>query len=345
MNKKLKTKTKVAPVLLAAGLLLSLGGCVSAIAGNSDESAADQSQKADQEQQDTVAEKPQSETSIEKQPEEQKSEKPAKEAPGNPATEEAEPVATAPPSTADKSISDDAPAATPGTTDLIPVQLVRTVDGDTIKIRYNGQEESVRYLLIDTPETSHPRLGKQPFGEQAKERNRELINSGNLSIEFDVGSRTDKYGRLLAYVYVDGKSVEETLLREGLARVAYVYPPNTRHLDDYEKAEAEAKAKKIGIWSIEDYATDSGFDAGAVQPDANAPQGNGNAAAGNTRSSGSQAAPATPAAPAASSNGGTTEWFQNCTELRKKYPNGVPAGHPAYQPKMDRDKDNYACER
>lgn len=46
----------------------------------------------------------------------------------------------------------------------------------------------------------------------------------------------------------------------------------------------------------------------------------------------------------ATSNGGN-EYFANCTELRKVYPNGVPADHPAYQPKMDRDKDNYACER
>ncbi len=48
-------------------------------------------------------------------------------------------------------------------------------------------------------------------------------------------------------------------------------------------------------------------------------------------------------AQAASSQG--SEDFANCTELRKKYPNGVASDHPAYQPKMDRDKDNFACER
>uniref|UniRef100_UPI00406C67C5 excalibur calcium-binding domain-containing protein n=1 Tax=Heyndrickxia sp. FSL K6-6286 TaxID=2921510 RepID=UPI00406C67C5 len=42
---------------------------------------------------------------------------------------------------------------------------------------------------------------------------------------------------------------------------------------------------------------------------------------------------------------GSTEFFTNCTELRKKYPDGVPSTHPAYQAKMDRDHDNYACER
>ncbi|MEH7440337.1 excalibur calcium-binding domain-containing protein, partial [Neobacillus drentensis] len=46
----------------------------------------------------------------------------------------------------------------------------------------------------------------------------------------------------------------------------------------------------------------------------------------------------------AASSGGS-EFFANCTELRKKYPNGVPSDHPAYQPKMDRDNDNFACER
>lgn len=239
---------------------------------------------------------------------------------------------------------------TSGTTEQIPVTLVKTIDGDTIKIRYEGKEQNVRYLLIDTPETSHPRLGKQPFGEEAKNRNKQLVNSGKLTIEFDVGERVDKYGRLLAYIYVDGKSVQQTLLEEGLARVAYVYPPNTRHLTPYEEAQERAKAKKIGIWSIEDYATDSGFN-GSVAPKSEStsstsqttptPAPAPKAVTPAPAPAAKAPAPVVEAAPAAPE----TEYFQNCTELRKKYPNGVPAGHPAYQPKMDRDKDNYACER
>lgn len=141
----------------------------------------------------------------------------------------------------------------------IPVELVKTIDGDTIKIMYEGKEQNVRYLLVDTPETNHPRLGKQPFGERATERNRELMNSGKLEIEFDIGERVDKYGRLLAYVYIDGESVQEKLIEEGLARVGYIYPPNTRHLDAYEEAQERAKEAGIGIWSLEDYVTDRGF--------------------------------------------------------------------------------------
>ncbi|MDW0116058.1 thermonuclease family protein [Sporosarcina thermotolerans] len=222
---------------------------------------------------------------------------------------------------------------TAGTTAHIPVKLVKTIDGDTIKILYNGQEVNVRYLLIDTPETSHPQLGKQPFGEEAKERNRQLVNSGELSIEFDVGERYDKYDRLLAYIYVDGKSVQETLLSEGLARVAYVYPPNTRHLTPYEEAQAVAKKKGLGIWSVENYATDSGFNSDAVSSKVSASTG------------GSASKPATSPNTTLSTTTEGKEIFKNCTELRKKYPSGVPQSHPAYQAKMDRDKDGYACEK
>ena len=147
-----------------------------------------------------------------------------------------------------------------GATELIPVELVKTIDGDTIKVIYEGKEQNLRYLLVDTPETNHPQLGKQPFGQKAKERNTELMNSGKLEIEFDIGERVDKYGRLLAYVYIDGVSIQEKLIEEGLARVGYVYPPNTRHLDPFEKAQERAKKAGIGIWTLEDYVTERGFD-------------------------------------------------------------------------------------
>lgn len=206
---------------------------------------------------------------------------------------------------------------TPSRSGLIPVELVKTIDGDTIKIKYEGKEQNVRYLLIDTPETNHPQLGKQPFGDKAKERNIELMNSGKLEIEFDIGERIDKYGRLLAYIYVDGVSIQEKLLEEGLARVAYVYPPNTRHLDAYEKAQERAKKAGIGIWKLEDYATDRGFDSQKYKAEETITK----------------------------PESGATEYFKNCSELRKKYPDGVKKGHPAYSEKMDGNKDGHACER
>lgn len=83
--------------------------------------------------------------------------------------------------------------------ELVDVTLDRAVDGDTIKVTYNGNVDTVRYLLIDTPETKKPNSCVQPYGEDASKRNKELVNSGKLQLEFDKGDRRDKYGRLLAY--------------------------------------------------------------------------------------------------------------------------------------------------
>jgi micrococcal nuclease len=152
---------------------------------------------------------------------------------------------------------------TAGTEDHIDVEVSSVIDGDTIKIIYEGKEETVRYLLVDTPETNHPRLGEQPLGKEATAENKRIINSGDVTIEFDVGDRFDDYGRLLAYIYVDGESVQEQLLASGMARVAYVYPPNTRHLDAFEQAEQQAKDAEAGIWEFENYSTSRGFNSEA----------------------------------------------------------------------------------
>lgn len=101
--------------------------------------------------------------------------------------------------------------------------LEGVIDGDTIKIKYNGATEKVRLLLIDTPETNHPSLGEQPFGQGAKDFTKQILKGQKtVYLEFDVSYR-DKYKRLLAYVYTkDGKSLQEELLKNGLARVAYL---------------------------------------------------------------------------------------------------------------------------
>ncbi|MFT4400417.1 thermonuclease family protein [Bacillus sp. SW14] len=232
--------------------------------------------------------------------------------------------------------------------ELVDVNLDRAVDGDTIKVSYNGKVDTVRYLLVDTPETKKPNSCVQPYGEDASKRNKELVSNGKLQLEFDKGDGRDKYGRLLAYVYVDGKSVQETLLKEGLARVAFVYEPNTKYIDQFKNDEQEAKSEKLSIWSKNGYVTDRGF-SGCVKEKNTAVK----------KETMSKPAATQPTAPKASSepstttedeassasSTGETETFKNCTELRKKYPNGVPSSHPAYQSKMDRDHDNYACER
>ncbi|MEC5425145.1 thermonuclease family protein [Virgibacillus sp. C22-A2] len=142
--------------------------------------------------------------------------------------------------------------------------FVRVVDGDTLIASIDGTEEYVRLLLVDTPETKHPDKGKQPYGEEASMLMENTFSpSDPIKLEYGTEKR-DKYDRILAYVYTEeGEMFNEMLLEEGLARVAYVFPPNDKYVDEFRKLEQVAKDREIGIWSIEGYVTDYGFDSEA----------------------------------------------------------------------------------
>ncbi|MFB3167579.1 thermonuclease family protein [Neobacillus sp. 179-C4.2 HS] len=141
----------------------------------------------------------------------------------------------------------------------LPATLVDIIDGDTIKVFINGKIESVRYLLIDTPESKSSKTCVQLYAKEAFLRNSELVKSGKVTLEFEKGNVRDSYGRLLAYVYVDGESIQETLLREGYARVAYIINPPYKYLETYRKEENLAKKQKINIWSRLNFVTNWGF--------------------------------------------------------------------------------------
>jgi micrococcal nuclease len=149
-------------------------------------------------------------------------------------------------------------------TNRVKAQVVEVVDGDTFKAKIGDKEETIRLILVDTPETKHPNQPKQPFGEEASVFvNKLLIQGTTVELEYDTQQR-DQYNRILAYVYVNGEPLQEKLLSEGLARVA-VFPPNIKYLEKYESIQEEAKAKKVGIWSIDGYVTSNGFDESVVQ--------------------------------------------------------------------------------
>lgn len=204
-------------------------------------------------------------------------------------------------------------AAAPKNT--IATKVTKVVDGDTIEVDLKGKKETVRMILIDTPETKHPSKCIQLYGPEASKYTTDTLLNKNIKLELGIQER-DKYGRILAYIYINDKMFNKTLLEKGLARVA-VYPPNTQYLDELKKVEANAKKKKIGIWSNK-----NAINGGCVKKPVPKPT----------------PAPTPKPEPAPIK-------FKNCTELRKVYPNGVPKGHPAYDPKMDRDKDGWACER
>jgi micrococcal nuclease len=108
------------------------------------------------------------------------------------------------------------------------VTVSRVVDGDTVEIDQSVDGlTDVRLIGVDTPETSHPTYGEQPYGQQAKEFTVSRLEGERVALDFDV-EKTDRYGRLLAYVWLpDGSMFNETLVREGYAQVA-TFPPNVK---------------------------------------------------------------------------------------------------------------------
>ncbi len=120
-------------------------------------------------------------------------------------------------------------------------RVTQVIDGDTIAIEGGYR---VRYIGIDTPEI-HPVL--EAYGMEALEVNRRLVGGREVRLERDV-SETDKYGRLLRYVYVDDIFVNAELVRQGLAE-AKAYPPDIEYQDYLEELEAEARQAGRGIWA------------------------------------------------------------------------------------------------
>lgn len=127
-----------------------------------------------------------------------------------------------------------------------PGALVRVkyvIDGDTI---VTGGGEKIRYAGIDTPERG------EPFYEEARARNRGLVLGSIVRLEICMEKPRDRFGRVLAWVYVNDVSVEETLLGEGLARVITIPPCGLKRADRFKVIEGEAREMGLGIWGLEE---------------------------------------------------------------------------------------------
>ena len=125
--------------------------------------------------------------------------------------------------------------------------VTRIVDGDTIHVRVAGQIEKVRYIGVNTPEVHNPRKGEEPGGRAAAAVNRDLVNGRRVRLELDTQSR-DRYGRLLAYVWVDDTMINAELVRRGFAQVMTI-PPNVRHQSLFLKLQREAREAGRGLWA------------------------------------------------------------------------------------------------
>ncbi len=131
-------------------------------------------------------------------------------------------------------------------------QVLDVVDGDTIKVSLDGKQYTVRYVGMDTPETVDPRRPVGCFGKEASDENKSLVSGKIVILQKDV-SETDKYKRLLRYVYLpleDGRIlfVNDYLVREGFAKVLTI-PPDVKYSGQFLEAQKQARVAKRGLWS------------------------------------------------------------------------------------------------
>ena len=136
----------------------------------------------------------------------------------------------------------------------VTARVTRVIDGDTIVARLpGGDEEDVRYIGIDTPETVKPGTPVQCFGPRAHEANERLVGGRTVRLRFDA-ERRDVYGRLLAYVFLPGAGpggrplfVNAELARRGLARTLTI-PPNDSHARLFARLAGRAGVLGRGLW-------------------------------------------------------------------------------------------------
>ncbi len=139
-------------------------------------------------------------------------------------------------------------------------EVVRVVDGDTLVVKIDGEEEKVRLIGVNTPEST---TKKEPFGKEASDFTKRALEGRRVYLEFDTQEK-DRYGRLLAYVWLKQHSDEPTennirqymfnaiLVLEGYAQVMTV-PPNVKYSDYFVKFQREAKEQNKGLWNLEYY--------------------------------------------------------------------------------------------
>ncbi|HKY77835.1 MAG TPA: thermonuclease family protein [Acidimicrobiia bacterium] len=126
------------------------------------------------------------------------------------------------------------------------VRVVAVVDGDTVDVAWGGRRERVRLLGVDTPETVDPDRPVGCYGPEAAAFTHRSLQGRAVRLQFD-RERRDRFGRLLAYVDVDGRRFNDELLAGGYARLL-VIPPNGRHARVMLDQELEARSARRGLW-------------------------------------------------------------------------------------------------
>jgi micrococcal nuclease len=131
-----------------------------------------------------------------------------------------------------------------GNSDCGPSQAMvdRVIDGDTIVLTTG---DKIRYLLINAPETTNGH--NDCYGANATKFNSDMVSGKMVDLTYDVQC-TDIYGRLLAYVSVDGQEVNTLMVERGFACVLHIPPDGDDRAQEFEDLQTEAKAANRGLW-------------------------------------------------------------------------------------------------
>lgn len=143
---------------------------------------------------------------------------------------------------------------------LTRAEVTRVVDGDTLEVKIKGKLEKVRLIGVDTPETVKPNHPVEPYGKEASGFTKKTLLGKNIYLETDVNER-DKYGRLLAYAWLDTpteisdqeirqKQFNALLLLDGYAQLMTI-APNVKYVEYYTKYAKEARGQSRGLWGLE----------------------------------------------------------------------------------------------
>lgn len=130
-------------------------------------------------------------------------------------------------------------------------QVVKVVDGDTVTVSFDGKNETIRIIGINTPETVDPRKPVECFGQKASEHAKELLNGKSVQLEPDTTqAELDKYNRLLRYIWLEDGTVDfgATMIAEGLA-YEYTYNTPYTYQAKYKQLQKEAEREKKGLWA------------------------------------------------------------------------------------------------
>ena len=131
-------------------------------------------------------------------------------------------------------------------------KVSKITDGDTFYVITSSSEKfKIRLIGIDAPETRNVgvKVRKEYFGTEAKIFVTQLLKNKKVKLTFDV-QKTDRYGRVLAYVYLEnGIFLNQYLVEKGYAIVS-TFPPNVKYVEVFTKAEKLARNKKFGLWKV-----------------------------------------------------------------------------------------------